>query len=429
MKDNRINIEKISSIFQSALNSKVLVDKEDTALIFYDLTFLEEKIRELKLLFPAKTLHAIAIKANPLISNLRFIRKYGVGAEAASLPEIYLALQAGFKPGKIMFDSPAKTKDEIIFALRKGININADSFTELELIKEFITRQESKSKIGIRINPQIGIGEIQETSVAGEYSKFGVPIKEYRKELQKYFFDNDWLRGVHLHIGSQGISLEMLLNGAKVIYDFVSETNNILLKNFKKPVNQFDIGGGLPVPYYPGDEAVSLKEYCFGLKRNYPDLFTNKFSLITEFGRYIYANSAWAVSRAEYVKINGRTKTAVIHLGADMFLREAYMPGKWHHEIFVLDKKGKIKNNREMENYIVVGPLCFAGDVIGKEILLPEIEPGDFVVIKDVGAYTLSMWSRYNSRQIPKIIGYNKSKKFLILKKREEINKIIDFWS
>lgn len=135
------------------------------------------------------------------------------------------------------------------------------------------------------------------------------------------------------------------------------------------------------------------------------------------------------MSRAEYVKINGRTKTAVIHLGADMFLRKAYMPDKWHHEIFVLDKKGKIKNNREMENYIVAGPLCFAGDVIGKEILLPEIEPGDFIVIKDVGAYTLSMWSRYNSRQIPKIIGYNKRGKFLVLKKREEINKIIDFWS
>ncbi len=427
---NRINIEKISSIFQSALKTENLIGREDTALIFYDMTFVEGRIGELKTLFPKGALHAVAIKANPLISNLKFIKKFGVGAEAASLPEIHLALESGFKPAKIMFDSPAKTKEEIIFALKKGININADSLAELELIKEFLTRQQSKSKIGIRINPQIGTGDIPETSVAGEYSKFGVPIKEYRKELQKYFFENDWLRAVHLHIGSQGISLEMLLSGAKVIYDFVSETNGILLKNSKKRIEQIDIGGGLPVSYFAGDKAVSLKEYCGRLRKNFPDLFTSKFKLVTEFGRYVYANSAWAVSRVEYVKTNGQYKTAVIHLGADMFLRKAYMPDKWHHEIFVLDKKGRIKNNGKRENYIIAGPLCFAGDLIDRKVLLTEIDSGDFIVIKDVGAYTLSMWSRYNSRQIPSVIGYsNKSKKFQILKKREEINKIVEFWS
>lgn len=430
MKKTQIPAEEISSIFRRALKSGKINQTEDTSAIFYNLSFLKERIDELKKVFPQNSLHAIAVKANPLLANLKFINKLNVGAEAASLPEVYLALKAGFKNDKIIFDSPAKTKEELVFALKNDININADSLEELKLIKKLLLRLKTKSRIGVRINPQVGIGNIPETSVAGEYSKFGVPIKEKKKELQKFIFENDWLRGVHLHIGSQGISLQMLLRGNKTVYDFVVDTNKILIKKSKKPIDRFDIGGGLPVSYHSNRKSISLKEYYSGLKKSCPELFTNKFKLITEFGRYIYANSAWAVSRIEYVK-NSRTKnTAVIHLGADMFLRKAYMPGKWHHDIFALDKNGIIKKSGKRIKYVIAGPLCFSGDVIEKDISLPELRAGDFIVIKDVGAYTMSMWSRYNSRQLSKVIGYHSNRKsFSILKERENLNKVIDFWS
>ena len=129
----------------------------------------------------------MAIKANPLLANLKFIKKLNVGVEAASLPELHLAIKAGFTGHKIVFDSPAKTEKEISFALKKGININADSFQELDIIKTLLKRYKTKSKIGVRVNPQVGTGDISETSVAGHYSKFGIPIKEYRNELRDYF--------------------------------------------------------------------------------------------------------------------------------------------------------------------------------------------------------------------------------------------------
>ena len=43
---------------------------------------------------------------------------------------------------------------------------------------------------------------------------------------------------------------------------------------------------------------------------------------------------------------------------------------------------------------------------MGDRVLLPKVVVGDFIVFKDVGAYTTSMWSRYNSRQLPAILGY-----------------------
>lgn len=385
-----ISNKQIYSIFQLLLKNKKLFNKKDTAAVFYDLSFLEKRINELKRTFPKNSLHAIAIKANPLLANLKFIKKLNVGVEAASLPEVHLALKAGFSHNKIIFDSPAKTRWEISFSLKNGININADSLDELRLIKQLLKSIHTKSKIGIRVNPQVGIGRIAETSVAGEYSKFGVPIKEYRKELQQFFLENDWLRGVHLHIGSQGIRLNMLLKGVKTVYDFTIDTNKLLLQNSKKVINYFDIGGGLPVSYYPQKKGISINGYCSGLKKNCPGLFTSDFKIITEFGRYIYANSAWALSRVEYIKNDRNIKTAVIHLGADMFLRKVYMPDKWHHEIFVLNKDGTIKRGRK-QKYVIAGPLCFAADVLAKGILLPRIKPGDYIVIKDVGAYTMSM--------------------------------------
>jgi diaminopimelate decarboxylase len=430
LKKTQIAAEEISITFRKAIKIKNLIKDDDSSLIFYNLSFLKERIDELKKVFPQNSLQAIAVKANPLLANLKFIKRLNVGAEAASLPEVYLALKAGFKTDKIIFDSPAKTKEEIAFALKKGININADSLEELEIIKKLLVEIKTKSRVGIRINPQVGIGNIPETSVAGEYSKFGVPIKEKWKELQKFIIENDWLRSVHLHIGSQGISLHMLLKGNKIVYDFVIDTNKLLINKSKMPIDRFDIGGGLPVSYYSNQKSISLKEYYSGLKKSCPELFSNKFTLITEFGRFIYANSAWAVSRVEYVK-NGRTKnTAIIHLGADMFLRKTYMPGKWHHDIFALDKNGIIKKSPIKEKYVIAGPLCFSGDVIERDISLPELQAGDFIVIKDVGAYTLSMWSRYNSRQLPKVIGYNSGgKRLSILKERENLNRVIDFWS
>ncbi|MEM9042884.1 MAG: diaminopimelate decarboxylase, partial [Actinomycetota bacterium] len=55
--------------------------------------------------------------------------------------------------------------------------------------------------------------------------------------------------------------------------------------------------------------------------------------------------------------------------------------------------------------WTVAGPLCFAGDVIGRNVPLGDVEPGDRVVIHDVGAYTYSMWSRHCSRSMPAVIG------------------------
>lgn len=412
-------------IFKTALE-KGLLDREDSSVIFYDLSFMAERFGEVKRLFPPASLHTAAIKANPLIEILKIISSSGAGAEAASYPEIYIAEKSGFPAGKIVFDSPAKTADELRYALQRGVSINADSLEELEIIDSLLKESGSSSSIGLRINPQVGTGKIAITSVAGEYSKFGVPVNEFRNEIIEAYKKYEWLTGIHLHVGSQGCPLELLLKGVGVVYELAVGINSLL--NVKR-IKTFDLGGGYPVNYKKEEPAPPMQQYAEGIKNNFPLLFNGEFNLITEFGRYYFANSAFALSRIDNIKRQKGISTIVSHLGADFMLRRVYHPESWHHDMSVLAPSGEVKTGG-LNNYVVGGPLCFAGDVIAKDISLPEAVPGDYLLISDVGAYTLSMWSRYNSRQIPKVIGYyNNGEEILILKERETPESVLKFWS
>ncbi|RKZ90005.1 MAG: diaminopimelate decarboxylase [Candidatus Parabeggiatoa sp. nov. 1] len=426
---NKITAEEMSQVFSRALQHK-LIAKQDTAVIFYDLSRLMARLTNLIDVFPKSALHAIAVKANPLTAILKKINALDVGLEVASFPELRLAEKAGFSPEKIVFDSPAKTHSELEYALKRGIYLNADSFQELERIAQLQARQLSNSVIGIRINPQVGTGHIESMSVGGEYSKFGVPLQQNRQKLIDAFIKYDWLKGVHLHIGSQGCAPQLLVKGIRTVLNLVNEINEGLQRSHQnRQVETIDIGGGLPVSYYQDETAITMQAYQQLIQVSCPELFEGNFKIITEFGRYIYGNVGWVASRVEYVKAAENMSTAVIHVGADLFLRECYNPNDWHHEISLVDNEGHLKRADE-KYYAIAGPLCFGGDMLEKNLRLPSIEIGDYIFIHDTGANTLSLWSRHNSRQMPKIIGYyDNGTQFEILKEREDADKLWEFWS
>ena len=428
---SNLSKEELSKVFSLALTKKDLITEEDTSVIFYDFNLLNDRIEDLKSLFPPTTLHAIAVKANPLIHTLTKIKTMGVGLEVASLPELYLAERTGFSPDKIVFDSPSKTRSEIEYALKLGVYINADSFDELDRIAEILQTVKSQSIIGVRINPQVGSGTIKSTSVSDIISKFGIPLDANKSKLKDYFLKYDWLKCIHVHVGSQGYPVNLILDGIKKVLNFAKELNkSFKKKSIEKLIEYFDIGGGLPVSYYTDSKPITMRQYQKMLLDNFRDLFNGQFKLITEFGRYIHANTGWVASKVEYVKRESNVNIIMTHVGADLFLRKCYNPEDWHHQITVVDHKGNLKCGLDKNRYIIAGPLCFAGDVIEKDLELPIVAEGDYVLIHDAGAYTLSMWSRHNSRQVPKVIGYNHfTGNFEVIKRRESKDDIFNFWT
>jgi diaminopimelate decarboxylase len=396
--------------------------EEDTAVIIHDLDALEAGLAALRGAFPPHTLAAVAVKANPLPPLIGFLAEHGAGAEAASLPELCLALEAGVPAERLVFDSPAKTVEELRFALARGVHVNVDNLDELTRIADLAATLDTVPSVGLRINPQVGLGGIKATSVAGTYSKFGVPLVR-RREICDAFARYPWLTGLHVHVGSQGCPLDLLVGGTGAVFDLAEAINGELGRG---RVRVFDLGGGLPALYRETDNPPSPAAYAAALAVRCPGLFSGAYQCITEFGRRLHAPCAVAVSRVEYVKMQPGHRTAVLHLGADAFVRECYHPKAWPHRTCLLDAEGREKTGRTVIWHLA-GPLCFSGDFPVWRARLPHVEPGDLVVIRDVGAYALSMWSRYNSRQMPRVLG-RRHGRFTVLRERETVADVLRFW-
>ncbi|MEI6174583.1 MAG: MqnA/MqnD/SBP family protein [Bacteroidota bacterium] len=440
MRQAGLNAGSIGKALQSAI-SKELIRPEDTAVIFYDLSFLEKRLKYLISCFPANTLHGLAIKANPLLKIMKTVQEISpnIGVEAASVGEVSMALKAGYKADQIVYDSPVKTVSDLEFALKSGIHVNIDNFSELErvnrILRDATPLQSGQNhpegrhpSVGLRINPQVGLGSIKESSVAGEYSKFGVAINNHRQALEHAFMTYPWLTGVHLHVGSQGCPLQMLVDGIGILYDFAMKMNESRMEKGLPPIVIFDIGGGLPIAYHSDSVAPLMADYVTEIGKRAPRLFES-FRIFTEFGRWAYTNAGWTASRVEYVKHDPGINTAMLHVGADLFVRECLNPKDWQHEYSVFEGEGSLKCGHDEQPYNLAGPLCFSGDIIAKGVTLPAIDEGDILVIHDSGGYTFSMWSRYNSRQTPRILGYyNDGERFDILKERETLEELHRFW-
>ncbi len=417
----RISLDEASALVRSAMDSGLLGDR---SAIFHDLRLLRRRLAALDDAFPPSCLHTIAIKANPVVEILREVVQVGAGLEAASIEEVAVALAAGCPAGRIVFDSPAKTAAEINFALDLGVYLNADNFEELERVAAAPGRYGSASLVGLRVNTMVGSGAIEHTSVSAADSKFGVPLQTDREAIVEAFRKHRWLTGLHVHVGSQGCPLELLVEAAARIDELREEID----RRAERRVSHVDIGGGLATSYHTGEQAPTPRDYRQRLEQRAPGLFAGDVRLITEFGRAVQANCGIAASRVEYVK--PEQQLAYIHLGADFLLRTVYRPDDWPHEFFVLDRHGLPKSGHP-QPITLAGPLCFAGDVVAREIALPPVEVGDWIVIRDVGAYTLSMWSRHCSRSIPSVIGYETPNRnsLRVLRNAETADDVAHFWS
>lgn len=420
----RVSGERIGAAVEAAIATG-WVDPDEPATIFHDLDLLRARLAELHGAFPSRSVHTIAIKANPVIEILRFVVEQGCGLEAASYEEVSLALAAGCPPDRVLFDSPAKTDHEISSALEAGIRLNADSFDELDRI---IARRPATSTavVGLRINPLVQAGSIPITSVADPSSRFGERIDRAADELVARAVGRPWLRCLHYHVGSQGAPLDLHVQAASQISAFRRRLNEMI---GHEQFDTVDVGGGATTRY-TDETAVEPDVFVAAVRAAAPDFFEPPVTLLTEFGRAVQANCGWAVSRVEYVNTSGPRPVAVQHLGADMLMRPAYQPDFWRHEFSTLpDRTGPASP----PDWVVSGPLCFAGDVVGRDLALGDVRAGDRIVIHDVGAYTVSMWSHHCSRGIPQILGYEASPdggfEFRVLRRRDRPADVVQFWS
>ena len=411
-----ISLESASQITRQ-LSDQGLLDDHDTSFIVFDFSRLDQKLNLVKETFPSFWKHAVATKANPLAKVLEHIGLSSFGSEAASFEEVWLAQKANAP--FIIWDSPAKTPEEIskTFKAKSNVIINANSLDELKELCSFPPKQ--NIKLGLRINPEMSLSSMSSMTVGSVGSKFGEPISNARA-VDSFIKSSKIKIGLHIHASSQNNNLEETASAIKKLCKLASEIG-------LEQIAYIDIGGGFPADY-GFENTVKLTDYSSILKKECPILFDQSIEVYTEFGRFYHANAGFHISKINEVKTFSNQQTLTHHLGADMFLRESYQPGKWSHRFGIMDAHFVQKRSLNLETAIG-GPLCFGGDYIAKNVMLPEASRQDYLIIMDTGANSFALWSMHCSRTFPKVIGIDSSGHPFILKERQRIEEIAQFWS
>lgn len=389
--DDRLSAHK-AALAQAVIDRGYLED--NGAISVVDTQGLVETVKALQDAFPDFN-NTFAVKSNYYLWILKLLNAQGMGAEVAGPGELALARKAGFAHEHMVFDAPIKTKNEIIDALDSGIAYNIDNFQEFEEIVAYAEISPPKGVVGFRINPQIGAGEVELSSTATMTSKFGLGLKDegVRERLLTYYQQYSWLTGIHVHVGSVGCPMDLMAKGVEEIIALAEEID---ARCGKQQIRTIDIGGGLPVSFETDVNHPTFADYAKILKQRVPVLFEGKYKVLTEFGRSVIAKNAFTIAKVEYSKTMGGRHIALTHAGAHNMVRIVFQPKDWARRVTALHSDGSPKKGETIPQDIA-GPCCFAGDIIAHQRNIPLLEPGDFVLVHDTGAYCFSNHFLYNA--------------------------------
>jgi len=363
-----------------------------TPFYYYDLDMLNVTLNTLKnesINSGYKIHYAVKANANPRI--LKIISSYGFGADCVSWNEIAAAMEAGFNPEEIVFAGVGKTDKEIEAAIGADIFcFNCESLQEIEVINHLASLQNKTVNIALRINPLIEAHTHKYITTGIEASKFGIHTWELDDILRSLReMQNVNLTGIHFHIGSQITRMSVFQSLCAHINELQEwfASRNIYLK-------VINVGGGLGIDYEDPDKNPQFAEY-FNLINEFVDQKPGQ-EIHLEPGRSVVGQCGSLISRVLYIKNGSNTQFAIIDAGMTDLIRPALYQA--YHKIENLTSKG------HLYRYDVVGPVCESADTFAKFIELPEARRGDIFAIRSAGAYGEVMASRYNMRDLPRIV-------------------------
>jgi diaminopimelate decarboxylase len=347
-----------------------------TPLYVTDAGVIRDRWHRLRSAFPDARIH-YAAKANTNPAILALLRELGAGLDAVSLGEVLAGERAGFDARAITYTGVFPTDQELEAVVARGVALNADGLGDVERL----ARLDPGRELGLRINPGVGAGHHEHVVTGGPAAKFGIRAERIRDAWRRARELGLKPAGLHMHIGS-GISRQRTVGEAlarlAVALDEVAAEG--------PPPRFVDIGGGIPVPYRPGEAPADLAGLAELARRTLP----GELELVLEPGRLLVAESTVLLTRVTGVKEGFVGVDAGFHT-----LLRPVLYGAYHHV------SNLTRPEAEPVHVDVAGPLCESGDLLARDRLLPRSEPKDLLAIFTTGAYGFSMASRYNSRPLP----------------------------
>ncbi len=371
-----------------------LAERFGTPLYVYDAAVIRQRIAELRQFDVIR----YAQKACSNLAVLALVRKEGAVVDAVSAGEICRALAAGFPPTAdpppIVYCADIFDRTSLQLIIDKGIHVNCGS---MDMIGQY-GRLAPGREITLRINPGFGHGHSQKTNTGGHHSKHGIWYEDLPEAIT---LAERWglsVTGLHMHIGS-GSDFDHLAQVCSAMEQAVRQAGG--------RIRSISGGGGLPVPYRPGEARIDVHRYFQlwdGTRRRLEQALGHPLRLEIEPGRYLVAESGFLITEIRAVKRQGPNSFYLVDAGFNCLARPI-LYGAYHHMSIAYRHRTEEESLQEV---IVGGPLCESGDIFTQreggfvdKRPLPAARVGDWLVIECAGAYGFTMASNYNSHPLP----------------------------
>jgi ornithine decarboxylase len=352
-------------------------EKYERPFLILDNAIVRDKLRRMRAAMPRVQPH-YAVKANPDPRVVRTLLEEGCRFEIASTPELDLLLPLGVRAAEVFYSNPVKSRQAIACAAARGVEwFVVDSVDELHRVHEI--KADAKSYLRIA-TPNIG----SDWPLSG---KFGAGAGEARDIILTAAKLGADLAGVTFHAGSQCRNPENWRVGiekARTLFDSMTEAG-------LKP-RMLDIGGGFPVRHV---KPIPSIEVIGAVVNEALKAFPAEVQVVAEPGRYLVSDAGYFVCRV--MGTTTRAGKRWMHWDAGLFggVIETTEGLKY-----------KIRTDRSGPDtpWHVAGPTCDSVDVILRDEPLPsDLQEGDFIYLRNAGAYTTAYASEFNGFPLPEV--------------------------
>jgi len=296
-------------------------------------------------------------------------------------------LGLGVSPDNIIFANTVKFPSYIEFAKKVGVEIMTfDSIEELGKISELY----STSKLVLRIkSPEKG----SKNSLSKKFGASMMDVPVLLAEVKRLGLN---LIGVSFHVGVYALSGQTYvtcIENARKVFDLAYKQGYNL--------NLLDIGGGLSIVTNQGALFSSISSDINSAIDKYFPVETN-VRIIAEPGTFFAESAFTLVANVILKTVVGEVSNVYLSDGTYGSLR--FTTYDAYKSFFKPCLYGNNLNERTLMRTKFWGPTCDELDSIGDEMLFPETNIGEWVIVPNWGSYKSAACSvGFNGMPIPEV--------------------------
>ena len=384
-----------------------LADKLGTPLYIYDEVTIRERCRSYLAGIRSNWTHstvAYAGKAWLSLALVKILVEEGLGVDVVSGGELYVALEGGMPAERITFHGNSKSAGELQMAIDAGVGaIVIDGFDEIDRLYQLTERARTPVSVMLRINPGIDshTHDYRKTGITDSKFGLGVASGDAMRAVGR-ILDNDHLNmlGFHAHIGSQIFEVDTFVASVDAVADF----SVAVRERFGYKAQILSPGGGFGVAHTAADVDVSPEIYAAAVSEAFSRAADRtgidwSVELVIEPGRSIVGNAGVAVYQVETRKTVPGIRTYIsVDGGMADNIRPALYGAVYSAELVVRNGGGRTAR------VTLAGKFCESGDILIRDVDLPDVAPGDLIAVPAAGAYCLAMASNYNMALRPAVV-------------------------